>query len=86
MKQKNQLFEGEKIEHCLENAIRKTSLGAIFSIPIAFVFARRLGPRIGLVCFGAGFGGGMSYSECRFLYDKNYKYDTKIVAEVELEK
>jgi hypothetical protein len=44
-----------------------------------------LGPRIGLVCFGAGMGSGMAYSECRFIYDKNYKFDTKVVAEVEVE-
>jgi hypothetical protein len=30
-------------------------------------------------------GSGMAYSECRFIYDKNYKFDTKVVAEVEVE-
>lgn len=38
-KQETELFEAEKWEHCTENLIRKTTLGAVFSIPLALVLA-----------------------------------------------
>jgi hypothetical protein len=40
-KQKNLLFERENFEHCVENGIRKTTLGALFSVPLALLFASR---------------------------------------------
>lgn len=40
-----------------------------------------MGPRIGIVAFGSGFGSGMAYTECKYKFEKNYKFDQKIVAE-----
>jgi len=76
-----ELYESEKWEHCTESAIRKTTLGGLFAVPVALVLARALGPRIGIVCFGAGFGSGMAYTECKYKYEKGFKFDSKIVAE-----
>jgi hypothetical protein len=33
------LFEAEKWEHCIENGIRKTTIGALVSVPIALLLA-----------------------------------------------
>lgn len=40
-----------------------------------------MGPKIGIVCFGAGFGSGIAYTECKYKFEKGYKFDSKIVAE-----
>jgi hypothetical protein len=45
-----------------------------------------MGPRIGLTTFGAGFGAGMAYTQCRYKFEKNGRtfFENQIDADVEV--
>lgn len=49
-----------------------------------------MGARIGITTFGAGFGAGMAYTQCKYKFDLKRggieNLHEKIVAEVEVEK
>jgi len=57
----SELLKDEKFEHCLENILRKTTIGLLFSVVPAFVLLR--GRRSAAVGFGGGVGFGIGWSE-----------------------
>ncbi|KAG2386642.1 hypothetical protein C9374_002386 [Naegleria lovaniensis] len=80
----SELLKDEKLEHCLENILQKTTIGFVASVIPAFVLLR--GRRSAALGFGAGIGFGMGWTECRLLMEKNIHFNKKFIAQVEVPK
>ncbi|KAL0481742.1 MICOS complex subunit Mic10 [Acrasis kona] len=76
----SELQKEEKLEHCLEGALRKTSYGLAFSVLPALLLTSSRSLRFGILGLGTGIGIGMSYTECRFSFEKNVYLQRRHVA------
>lgn len=65
----------EKWDHCLENGIRKATIGVAAGAVPALLASRSMIFRCGILGFSIGVGMGMAYREARFLFDKNVAFD-----------
>ncbi|KEG10821.1 hypothetical protein DQ04_03261070 [Trypanosoma grayi] len=75
---------GEKWDHCIENFIRKSSLGLISGILPSLLMARSVAARSSIVLFCAGVGSGIAYGEARYLFDHNVLFDRRHIVQIEL--
>ncbi|EAN92198.1 hypothetical protein, conserved [Trypanosoma cruzi] len=74
----------EKWDHCMENFIRKTTLGFACGVLPALLISRSLVARASIVLFCAGVGSGIAYGEARYLFDHNVLFDRRHLVQIEL--
>ncbi|ESL08680.1 hypothetical protein TRSC58_03614 [Trypanosoma rangeli SC58] len=74
----------EKWDHCVENFIRKTTLGLAVGVLPALLMSRSVVARFSIVLFSAGFGAGIAYGEARYLFDHNVVFDRRHIVQIEL--
>eukprot|EP00761_Pharyngomonas_kirbyi_P011444 gb/GECH01011469.1/.p1 GENE.gb/GECH01011469.1/~~gb/GECH01011469.1/.p1 ORF type:complete len:105 (+),score=17.19 gb/GECH01011469.1/:1-315(+) len=82
MNSNTSISQAEKYDHCLENTLRKTSLGFLYAFVPSLVLTRNFIPRVAVCAFGGGMGFGMAYSECRYLFEKGTSFQRRVVADV----
>jgi len=76
------LGEGEKWDHCIENSIRKVTLGAMVGSAFHLFFFRN--PKFVRFLYGLpiGFGLGQSWTEAKLLFGHDVKFDRCLIATV----
>lgn len=73
----------EKWDHCIENMVRKSTLGLAIGVLPALVFARTAIARFGLVFFSVGIGSGIAYREARYLFDHDVVFDNRYLVQLQ---
>lgn len=80
---KAQVSVEEKWDHCVENSLRKSSIGLVAGLLPSLILARSLVARAGIVFFTTGIGAGMAYGEARYLFDHNVCFDRRHIVNIE---